>query len=347
MKTNSYEEYSTNVNFIKFIAAVMVIMSHAFPLSNGTLAGDWFSVISRGQCTMGGIAVDIFFFYSGLLIARSMERSLTAKRFFLNRGSRIIPPLMVTVVLSAFVLGPLVTTLPLREYFTDSGTYRYLLNGIFVLTHDLPGVFTNNIYLPTVNGSLWTLPVEVLCYVACYFLFRWKMNKKLPMKILIVLSVFSVIAMNILSGYVQFGIVYSTFLPVLLFFAGLVYYVFRDTIKMDWRYFILAVVVIIISGLTRTLMLGLYFAFPYILAFAGFGCKRVSEKLGKPGKISYGMYLCGFPIQQCIVWLFGGEMNAYVNMLLAIPLAMIGGWLLYEFVEKKVHRFIRQRQKSN
>lgn len=339
--TNSYNEYSTNVNFIKFIAAIMVIMSHAFTLSSGTSTSEWFSVLSRGQCTMGGIAVYIFFFYSGLLITRSLERSLTAKLYFANRIRRIIPPLMVTVVISAVVLGPLVTTLPLSEYFTDSKTYCYLLNGFCVLIHDLPGVFTNNVYVSTVNGSLWALPVEVICYVVCYFLFRWKMNRKLPMKILMVLSVLFAIAVHILSGYVQFGLISAIVLPILLFFAGIVYYVFRDAIKMDWRYFILAVAVILISALTGTLMLGLYVAFPYVLAFAGFGCKRVSEKLGNLGKISYGIYLCGFPIQQSLVWLCGGEMNVYINMLFAIPLSMAGGWLLYEFVEKRVPRYLK------
>lgn len=340
LKTNSYNEYSTNVNFVKFLAAVMVIISHAFPLSAGILGRDWFAVLSNGQCTMGGIAVDIFFFYSGLLITRSLEKNSMARQYFVNRIIRIMPPLLITVLVSAFVLGPLVTTLPLKEYFTEAGTYRYLLNGCFVLTHDLPGVFVNNAYLPTVNGSLWTLPVEVLCYIACYFLFRWKMNQKLPMKILSVLSVFLVIVVRILSAHMQLGIISSTLLPVLLFFAGIVYYVFRDDIKMDWRYAVIAAAVIIVSGLTGTLMLGIYFAFPYLLAYVGFGCKKVSEKLGNLGKISYGMYLCGFPIQQCIVWLYGGEMNAYVNMLFAVPLSMLGGWFLYTGVEKRVHKVI-------
>lgn len=336
MKTNSYSNYSTNVNFIKFIAASMVILSHAFPLSCGMLNGEWFHLLTNGQYTMGGVAVCIFFFYSGLLITKSLEKNSSAKQYFLNRILRIIPPLAVVVILSAFIMGPLVTSLPLYKYFTDSGTYRYLLNSILLLVHNLPGVFEHNVYLPTVNGSLWTLPVEALCYVACFVLFKLKWNKKLPLKILFCLSVLFDIFMLILSKRVNLGMIYSLILPVLMFFAGIIYYSFRDSIKMDCRYLLAAILLIVASSLTGTLLVGLYLGFPYILAYTGFACRQLPEKVGNPGKISYGIYLCAFPIQQCLVWGFGGTMNIWLNMILSIPLAMAGGWLLYVLVEKRI-----------
>lgn len=336
MKTNSYSSYSTNVNFIKFIAAVMVILSHAFPLTSGTSDQEWFNILTNGQYTMGGVAVSIFFFYSGLLITKSLEKNASAKHYFINRVIRIIPPLMLVAALSAFIMGPLVTSLPVGEYFSNSGTYLYLLNGVLILIHNLPGVFEQNIYLSTVNGSLWTLPIEALCYVACFIIFQLKLNKKLPMKILTCLSIPFSILILVLSRQMDLGMIYSITLPVLMFFAGMVYYVFRDDIKMDYRYLLLAILIIIIANLTGTLLLGLFLGFPYILAYVGFGCKRISDKLGCLGKISYGIYLCAFPIQQCLVWRFGGTMNQYTNMILAVPLSMFGGWLLYEFVEKRI-----------
>ena len=42
---------------------------------------------------------------------------------------------------------------------------RYLYNIILYPIFNMPGVFTNNPYPVTINGSLWTLPVEVFCYL--------------------------------------------------------------------------------------------------------------------------------------------------------------------------------------
>ncbi len=337
MKTNSYSSYSTNVNFIKWIAAIMVILSHAFPLSQGTQDGEWFQLLTGGQYTMGGIAVCVFFFYSGLLITRSLEKSPSAKIYFSNRFLRIIPPLAATVAVCAFLVGPIVTSRSLPQYFSAPGTYLYLLNSLLIPVHNLPGVFEHNSYLPTVNGSLWTLPVEALCYVACFVLFQLKLHRKFPMKILFGLSLAFDIFMLALSRQVTLNsYIYSVLLPILMFFAGIFYYIFREEIPMDYRLLLLAILILIAANFTGTLMLGLYLALPYLLAYTGFACRRVPEWLGSPGKISYGIYLCAFPIQQLLTSFFGGTMNIYLNMVLAIPLSMLSGWLLYRFVEKKI-----------
>ncbi len=46
-----------------------------------------------------------------------------------------------------------------------------MLNSLFYVNYTLPGVFENNIYPNAVNGSLWTLPAEVLMYVLIPVLF--------------------------------------------------------------------------------------------------------------------------------------------------------------------------------
>ena len=54
-----------------------------------------------------------------------------------------------------------VTTLPLARYFTDAGTLRYFAGSAILLpVWDLPGVFQTNPG-PGVNGSIWTLPIEM------------------------------------------------------------------------------------------------------------------------------------------------------------------------------------------
>ena len=76
-----------------------------------------------------------------------------------------LPALFVEVTLSALVLGPLFTRLPLADYFSDPQFMRYFGNIVGILiTFYLPGVFESG-YVPVVNGNLWTLPSEFHCYL--------------------------------------------------------------------------------------------------------------------------------------------------------------------------------------
>lgn len=105
----------------------------------------------------------MFFGLSGFLVAGSAKR-LDLKNFLLNRSSRIFPALIVEIVLSALVLGPLVTTYPLAKYFTGLHFYTYFLNIFGVVQLKLPGVFLNNPVAEVVNSSIWTVPLEMGCY---------------------------------------------------------------------------------------------------------------------------------------------------------------------------------------
>ena len=105
----------------------------------------------------------MFFVLSGFLVAGSSTR-LSTKNFLLNRGARIVPALFADVVFAALLIGPLVTTLPARQYFSNATFTAYFLNITGWMQYTLPGVFENN---PSqeVNGALWTVPFEIGCYV--------------------------------------------------------------------------------------------------------------------------------------------------------------------------------------
>src|SRR5262249_47544177 len=53
----------------------------------------------------------------------------------------------------------------LSAYFFDKMFSDYFLNIIGFMQFKLPGVFENNTFKGTVNGSLWTIPFEIGCYL--------------------------------------------------------------------------------------------------------------------------------------------------------------------------------------
>ncbi len=88
----------------------------------------------------GAIAVDMFFVVSGFLIAASLQRN-SARGYLVSRGLRILPALIACVVLTTFVLGPLLTTA--ASYWSQPTTWNYFLVNASLLASrfQLPGVF--------------------------------------------------------------------------------------------------------------------------------------------------------------------------------------------------------------
>jgi len=150
--------FGQGFDFLRILLATGIIAWHVASLSGhaeiARASRFWFSEY---------MLVPMFFALSGFLVAGSGSR-LSAKNFLLNRVARIVPALVADIVFAALIIGPLVTTLPARSYFTDATFFRYFLNIVGWIHYELPGVFETN---PSseVNGALWTVPFEIGCYV--------------------------------------------------------------------------------------------------------------------------------------------------------------------------------------
>ena len=155
-----------NLDIIRFLAATLVVFSHAYPLTTGNNATEPFAVCSNGQMTFGELAVSIFFIISGFLITQSYDRSKNPIYYFKARVLRIFPGLIFCVLLTVFFLGPIFTELNVKDYFKDPKTYDYLKTiTLYWIQYDLPGVFQTNVWPGAVNGSLWTLWYEFFFYI--------------------------------------------------------------------------------------------------------------------------------------------------------------------------------------
>lgn len=109
--------------------------------------------------------VPAFFALSGFLVMGSAVRTRATQTFLAYRALRIFPALFVELILSAFLLGPIFTVLPLHVYFSEPGFFRYFGNLFGWVVFELPGVFLHNRVPRIVNTNLWTLPSEFDCYL--------------------------------------------------------------------------------------------------------------------------------------------------------------------------------------
>lgn len=322
---------SENLHLMRFIAAVMVIISHAYPISTGEDVGEWFTVITNHQLTMGGFAVSLFFLCGGYLIAMSVEKNQTALKYFKARIIRLFPSLFFVVVL-CILFGCWISGWGPIGYILSADAWKYLLNSIFISVKTLPGVFVTNPYGPVVNGSLWTLPVEFICYVLCFIAYKltFLQKKRFPISVPMVLGGAAVVWW--LGLYIP--LVREVVRPVLLFYIGMGYWVYREHIILNVRNFAISVagfVLLFILGLGQFAML---LCFPYMMMYMWFGMKQCSPKLGKLGNFSYGIYLWGFPVQQTVMHFWNGEkMNPLLNAAISVPVAILLGAITYEIVE--------------
>src|SRR3954469_5323643 len=148
-------ERHNNFDLLRLVAALSVIFSHAFLLAENSQEPhppmlltensqdhDPLMLLTGGQAILGLAGVFVFFTISGFLITQSFETTASPLVFLAKRALRIFPGLILCLVVCVLVIGPLVTKLPLADYFSRPETYLFLLhNAILDVEYNrLPGV---------------------------------------------------------------------------------------------------------------------------------------------------------------------------------------------------------------
>ena len=246
------------------------------------------------------VLVPAFFALSGFLVTGSALRLRKTSTFIAFRVLRILPALSVEVMLSAVVLGAVFTHLPLSEYFTEHGFWRYFGNIIGLVTFTLPGVFTDN-PVNTVNGNLWTLPAELHCYLitAALMITGAFYNRRLMIMTLgLVTAIFLV--MNTFGDFAANRNHASPTVVTFYFFVGLLFFHWKNRIPMNWHMFALSAATAYLLTLSpHTVFLAPVFV-TYCVVFLGVAGLPEMQWI-KKHDYSYGLYLYGCPILQAIM----------------------------------------------
>lgn len=324
---------NNNYDIIRLIASIVVIFSHSFPLSIGYINGSDPDPLNQltGNISFGHLAVMVFFIISGFLITQSFDRSKNPVLFLKARVLRIIPALTFVVVLTIFILGPLVTTLHIDDYFSSHGTFEYFKNiTMYYMVFHLPGVFEHNAFPNGVNGSLWTLMYEFTCYIGVLILGITGLLRK---EIILILFISTSILNSIGIGPVA--------IEMLLFFsAGMLFYTYRNKINLKLSVFLISIIITFICFVYYKpyFMPIITICITYIVMYLTYATKTKING-SKFGDLSYGTYIFAFPIQQMVTYYFGGTMTWWVNFLISLPITLIFAAISWNLIEKNALKY--------
>lgn len=280
----------------------------------------------------------MFFTLSGFLVAGSLDRN-RLDAFLALRVLRIGPALAVEVLLSALMLGPLLSSYSLKSYFTDSLFWSYLLNAIGDIHYKLPGVFSGNPRGDLVNSQLWTVPWELGCYLAITAVALLGLHRRRAMLLIVVLVLAIVIPLLDLKNTIHAGTSLSGPMLVVCFLIGVAVHAFRD--RLPFSPILFAVCLVSAIALASHKILDVLCPLPLAYVTIWLGLQNPPKlPIVSCGDYSYGLYLFAFPIQQA-AWQLGARTFA-AN--LAITLAL--GFAYAAFSWRMVEAPILKRKSS-
>jgi peptidoglycan/LPS O-acetylase OafA/YrhL len=313
------------------LAATGVLVSHAFPLALGRGMSD--PIADFLGISLGTLCVYVFFVLSGFFIASSYERSSIKRQFISARVLRLFPALGVCLVIT-IIAGSLITTELTTEFAIESVEYFFCNFTLFYGQTNLPGVFENNPFSDTINGSLWTLNFELLCYVltlslgllGCLVATRWFIA------ILLVFLALYLASFQILLPY-RLSMLLELGWPYLI---GTSLWVFRKYIQL--------------SGPTASLALGIWITLVmtdaptgtwipflgYLMIYLGYADASQILRYNSLGDYSYGVYIYAFPVQQLAAQF--GAITPIGNIIYSFPITLLLAILSWHMIEKPALR---------
>ncbi|HYD81471.1 MAG TPA: acyltransferase [Paucimonas sp.] len=333
---------TNNFDCIRLLAALAVFYSHQVKLMGRGV------VEVSSYHDLGKTGVLVFFVMSGYLVAQSWERDPHLWRFLARRFLRIWPGLICVVLLTVFALGPLMTSLPVREYFQSPQTMHYLGHILLIIQERLPGVFTGH-PIERVNGPLWTIPIEagwyaVLAAIGVMGLLRYRFT--MPFLLLAcaiyVFGIYGTENQDVAPFWeLEFG----------LFFlhGACLHYLRQWWLPRPWSAAAFVSVLAVLANALGHEYIAILIALPYFVILIAQASTPIARDAGRWGDFSYGIYIYSFPVQQTVVALSKNSLGLVEATVVSLGCAMLLAWLSWRFVEAPaigLKRFLQPGMKS-
>jgi peptidoglycan/LPS O-acetylase OafA/YrhL len=347
-----FDQRENNIDFVRIVLALLVILSHSYPLTLGHERSEPFMLLSRGQVTGGRIAVDLFFILSGFLISASYERSSSAVSFLRKRVARIYPGVLLLSLVTLVLFAPLAhariegTSVVAKILNVTGNTLR-------LAEWKYSGAFASNPAPGVINGSLWSIYYEFWCYIGVLALGLTGLLRS--KKVLAVLFSVSIVV-SLLFAYFKFhfsgGIIgeilgYPPFWARLLpmYLAGVVFYRFRNLIPVSRAAVVACLLALVVACV---LPVGYTAVFPiagtYLVMCFAFSRSIRLHQTNRFGDFSYGTYLYAFPLQQLIMSAIGHPIHPLLLFALATPPTLLAAVISWYTVERRFLQAARKKR---
>lgn len=338
-------EKDNNFALIHIIGATMVIWGHMSCLL-GLPAPTFLNFDVHGQ------GVNILFVVSGFLVAKSYDRDPSIIKFYFKRLMRIYPSLILCVVVCAIAEK----AFSIYDWTTYSiGAKGYVINNLLMRPqYELPGVFWDNPYPKSVNGALWTLPIELLCFFVLPFVLnilkllqKWlKATKTIALFAgAILLSLAAIFIERTMAGQ-SLAFWATDWLQSVRLLAYFFWGVAFSSLSLHRIETICRGDIAVLTMVACSCM-GAYFPkscnyiiIPYVvMSFAYLG-KDVGRDFFNRHDYAYGLYLWSFPVQQVVICCLYNKctVSIFVYFLISFAIAMILAVITNKAVEMPVQK---------
>jgi len=331
--------YKSNFTIIKLILAFIVFITHFIFLNKYVIESSnqyhylLKFISSEYNFFNAEIAVKIFFSISGYLIGLSLSNKTQINTFYKKRIMRIYPS-YITVVLMFFLIALLLNTNSLNIIIFDRETYVYLFSNLLTLNFIQPSIkgFLDQNIINAINGSLWTIKNELVCYFLAPFMFSLiRRNKKWFLFLYIISVSWFVIPTEIINEiHPRLSKQFPMFIP--FFISGL----FLSTLNLRRKLYLFnlfSILGLISAYLINYLIFTLIF--PICITFIIVYLSKNNLDI-KIKDYSYGLYLWHFPVIQTIYMMNNfGITNLYKLFIITFSIIMFFVYLNYVFIEDR------------
>ncbi len=274
---------------VAFVHALAVGFGHQ-PQVNGT--------------TLGDLAVDGFFVLSGFLVTASLLRTRSVSRYLWHRALRIMPAFWVCLLVLAVLVAPVLALLqgraPLSVWTAEqdsAGAFLVRNGALLIQQWGIAGLPVGVPEPGVLDGSLWTLFYEAVCYGLVVVLAVLGALRRPALLAGLVVALWGLTIAEAAGA----GLVHQERLLrfSLLFLLGALALVAADRLVLRWWLLAasLATVAVGVVWLTDYRALAGP-AFAYLVLFA---MARLPAPRRLVSDYSYGLYVYHWPVEQVLV----------------------------------------------
>ncbi len=331
------ENRVASLEILRFLSSISVVIFHYQNIliqNNSDLISELpFSNLINILYTYGYYGVHIFFTISGFIFAYTyLEKNVSAKKFFVNRFSRLYPLHFLTLILIVLIefLDPVFFNNfnEINNIFNDM--YHFVLQIFFI---SYWGFESGHSF----NTPIWSVSIEIILYIIFFLSMRFL---KIHINMIIILLLFLTYKLSFIQiKYIEFAV---------LFFSGILIFQIINHNKKKLQ-LLLSTLVLMISIIGNFKIL--LFA-PSLIMLIVLLEKNISKRI-RPifiylGSITYSTYLIHYPILISILSFENNFQNLekiYFNdlfFIFFITFLIIISFGIFKFFERPLNYTIRK-----